>query len=262
MVNTTNMSFVQGMRFSSGATLCHSWLFMNANRVNMESAIVLNMSRVSSGMSCMELRSSPLPIARVVRIARAYSATKVKTSTQNMLCMARTTPMASMYSGRMARTTRTSRRILIRRRSRASVINLLRPPPLWLLCVMKLHALSTQSSMTPAATMVMSKMFQPPSSELVKNSQPRCLTRRTASSTKKESIICSAHSHIGDWMSVSSPMITAFKRITTPTADWNVADSTQEKSAVKSTRSSLTTRMNRASRATRRSGLKTLRAMS
>mmetsp|Transcript_80465 Transcript_80465/g.192970 ORF Transcript_80465/g.192970 Transcript_80465/m.192970 type:complete len:209 (+) Transcript_80465:1417-2043(+) len=157
----------------------------------------------------------------------------------------------------MALTTRTRRRILMRRSSRASVISLLRPPPCCWLCVIRLHAFSIQSSTTPLATIVRSRMFQPRSSESVKYSQPRCLIRSMASMTKKASMNCSVHSKIGDWMSVSKPMTIALRTITMPTVDWKKGCSTQEKSAVNSTRHSRITRMNLASRARSRSGLKT-----
>mmetsp|Transcript_101180 Transcript_101180/g.262038 ORF Transcript_101180/g.262038 Transcript_101180/m.262038 type:complete len:276 (+) Transcript_101180:894-1721(+) len=241
MVKATKTGFVQGNMSSKGLTLCHSCPFMNANRVNIESAMDPNISLTSSGMESGSSTSWPQPIILVVRIAREYRATNVSTSTQNMLCIALTTPMASWRRGRIALTTRTNRSILINRSMRANIIIFPRLPLLpdpTSCCVKPRHASNTHWSKTPLRTIERSNKFQPRSSESVKKPSRLMRILNTSSKTKNISNICSTQNHTGDFMSVSMPIVTALRTMTKPTMDWNLADSTHFRSVRINTRAS------------------------
>mmetsp|Transcript_175383 Transcript_175383/g.562629 ORF Transcript_175383/g.562629 Transcript_175383/m.562629 type:complete len:238 (-) Transcript_175383:843-1556(-) len=217
MVKATNSGLVHWSRSNNGRTLCHSCPFMKANSVNMESSIVANISWVSFGIASGSSRIWPQPIILVVRIAKEYRQTNVSTSTQNMLCIARTTPMASWRSGRIALTTRTSRRMRIKRSIRANIIicpKLLR----WFSPSMRLSQIfSNHWSKTPHRTMKKSIKFQYRSSGSVKNLQCFMRNLKLSSSTKNTNMICSTQNHMGDFKSVSKPMMTELSTMTTPT---------------------------------------------
>mmetsp|Transcript_66830 Transcript_66830/g.186585 ORF Transcript_66830/g.186585 Transcript_66830/m.186585 type:complete len:241 (+) Transcript_66830:366-1088(+) len=181
IVNTTKTIFKNGHSCNSGSTRTQSCPFMIAKSVNMEAKTSWKSSWFAGSASLMP--SSPWPTILVISMAEMYSATSVRTRTQNMLCIASTTPIAKMYNGRTAFTKRTRRRIRRSRRVRASKTTSPSDDGDVFLATSCIQKFLSHSSKAPNITMQKSSQFQAQSAETKKPNLWR-LSRTEISKTK------------------------------------------------------------------------------